>query len=140
MDPYKVLGLSPDASDDDVKKAYRRLAKKYHPDANPGDKVAEQKMKEINAAYDMIVNKKYDPSAGASSYGGGYGGYGNPYGSYTGNANDPFGFGFNPFEGFYGAYTKQQSQEPPRYQAAYNYIQNRKIGRASCRERVSPRV
>ena len=53
-DPYEVLGLSPGASDEEVKKAYRALAKKYHPDLNPGDKVAEEKMKEINAAYDRI--------------------------------------------------------------------------------------
>ena len=49
-DPYKVLGLSPDASDEEVKKAYRRLAKQYHPDLNPGDPVAAKKMQEINAA------------------------------------------------------------------------------------------
>ena len=132
MDPYKVLGLSPNASDDEVKQAYRRLAKKYHPDANPGDKVAEQKMKEINAAYDMIINKRYDPSAGASSYGQGYGqgGYSNPYGRYTGNASDPFGFGFDPFEAFYGAQRRTQEEEPPRYQAARNYIQNRRFSEA----------
>ena len=51
-DPYKVLGLSPDASDEDVKAAYRALAKKYHPDLNPGDKRAAERMNEINAAYD----------------------------------------------------------------------------------------
>lgn len=56
-DPYKVLGVPTTATDDEVKAAYRRLAKKYHPDANPGDKVAEQRMKEINAAYDQIMNK-----------------------------------------------------------------------------------
>ena len=67
MDPYKVLGLSPGASDDEIKKAYRTLAKRYHPDANPGDKTAEQKMKEINAAYDMLINHKYDPASGAST-------------------------------------------------------------------------
>ncbi|MBR4305169.1 MAG: DnaJ domain-containing protein, partial [Clostridia bacterium] len=49
-DPYKVLGISPDATDEEVKKAYRTMAKKYHPDLNPGDKNAEQKMKEINEA------------------------------------------------------------------------------------------
>ena len=49
-DPYKVLGLSPDASDDEIKRAYRRLAKKYHPDLNPGDAEAARKMQQINAA------------------------------------------------------------------------------------------
>ena len=47
-DPYKVLGISPDATDEEVKKAYRTMAKKYHPDLNPGDKNAEQKMKDLN--------------------------------------------------------------------------------------------
>ena len=55
-DPYKVLGVSPDASDDEIKAAYRRLAKKYHPDLNPGDEHAAQMMNEINAAYDQIKN------------------------------------------------------------------------------------
>jgi len=127
-DYYEVLGVAKGASDSEIKSAYRKVAKKYHPDANPGDKVAEQKMKEINAAYDMIINKKYDPSSGASSYG--TGGYSNPYGNYTGNASDPFGFGFNPFEGFYGSYTQQQEAEPLRYQAAYNYIQHRRYNEA----------
>ena len=53
-DPFQVLGVSRDASDEEIKKAYRALTKKYHPDRNPGDKTAEQKMKEINAAYDQI--------------------------------------------------------------------------------------
>ena len=48
--PYEVLGVSPGASKEEVTKAYRRLAKKYHPDLNPGDKSAEKKMSEIHAA------------------------------------------------------------------------------------------
>ena len=56
-DPYKVLGVSPNASDDEIKAAYRQLAKKYHPDNyanNPLADLAEEKMREINEAYDMI--------------------------------------------------------------------------------------
>ena len=55
-DPYKVLGVSPDASDEEIKRAYRKLAKQYHPDLNPGDEVAAKKMQQINAAYDQIKN------------------------------------------------------------------------------------
>ena len=60
-DPYKVLGVSPSASDEDVKKAYRDLAKKYHPDNYVNDPLAdlaEQKMKEITAAYDQIMDMR----------------------------------------------------------------------------------
>ena len=53
-DPYKVLGVSPDASDEEIKQAYRRLAKKYHPDLNPGDQEAARRMQEVNAAYDAM--------------------------------------------------------------------------------------
>jgi molecular chaperone DnaJ len=112
MDPYEILGLSPGASDDEVKKAYRALAKKYHPDANPGDKVAEQKMKDINAAYDMIINKKYRPQSSNPFTGGGqsqsyYGssqtGQG-PQQTYAEYDEDPFdfsSFGFGPFSAFF---------------------------------------
>ena len=65
QDPYTVLGVSKDASEDEIKNAYRKLAKKYHPDLNPGDEKAAAKMKEINAAYDQIKN----PSAyGQAAY------------------------------------------------------------------------
>lgn len=55
-DPYRVLGLTPDASEEEVKRAYRQLAKQYHPDRNPGDAHAAQMMNDINAAYDQIKN------------------------------------------------------------------------------------
>ena len=55
-DPYKVLGVSPDASDEEIKRAYRKLAKKYHPDLNPGDQEAAKMMQLINAAYEQIKN------------------------------------------------------------------------------------
>jgi molecular chaperone DnaJ len=54
QDYYQTLGVSPSASDDDIKKAYRRLALQYHPDRNPGDREAENKIREINAAYEVI--------------------------------------------------------------------------------------
>ena len=65
QDPYEVLGVPRGASEEEVTKAYRKLAKKYHPDLNPGDEEAAKKMSEINAAYNQIKNG----TAGSSSYG-----------------------------------------------------------------------
>ena len=99
-DPYKVLGISPDATDEEVKKAYRTMAKKYHPDLNPGDKNAEQKMKEINEAYDRIKN-----------------------GSASQSSNQGYGNG-----GYYGGYEQanwQQRFDSTELNAAYNYVRAR---------------
>ena len=78
-DPYKVLGVSRDASDEEIKKAYRRLAKKYHPDLNPGDAEAARKMQEVNAAYEQITSPEksssyggYDPFGGSRQQGSSY--------------------------------------------------------------------
>ena len=61
---YDILGIKKGASEKEVKQAYRRLARKYHPDVNPGDKSAENKFKEINEAYEVLSDKddrkKYD--------------------------------------------------------------------------------
>ena len=86
-DYYEVLGVSKTATDEEIKKAYRKLALKYHPDYNPGDKTAEEKFKEINEAHEVLSDpekrKRYDQFgfAGvdpnyAASQGGGAGGFG----------------------------------------------------------------
>ncbi len=103
-DPYKVLGVSPDASDDEIKRAYRRLAKQYHPDRNPGDAEAAKKMQQINAAYEQIKNpEKSQPDPG-------YGGYG----SYSA----------------YGDRQSSQSTGDNYQQAAYQYIRYRRYAEA----------
>ncbi|MCF0107011.1 MAG: J domain-containing protein [Holdemanella sp.] len=84
-DPYDVLGVSRNASDDEIKTAYRKLAKKYHPDLNPGDADAAAKMKEVNEAYNAIKDgsaQYYNPNTGQTTqnpYGQPYGNYRNPY-------------------------------------------------------------
>src|SRR5918997_1250632 len=76
-DYYKILGVDKKASAEDIKKAYRKLARQYHPDRNPGDKAAEERFKQIQAAYDTLGDeekrKAYD-RGGIFNVGGGQGG------------------------------------------------------------------
>ena len=111
IDPYQVLGVSRGASDEEIKKAYRSLSRKYHPDANvnnPNKDQAEEKFKQVQQAYDQIMKEK--------QHGTNYGAYGSGYGQ-TG------GTGYSEYGGFYGnanAYREENS----KLQAAANYIRN----------------
>ena len=95
-DYYEILGVSKSASDDEIKKAYRKLAVKYHPDKNPGDKAAEEKFKEISEANEVLSDKqkraRYDQFGHAGVGGAG----GDPFAG-----GNPFGAGGNPFGGNY---------------------------------------
>lgn len=110
-DYYEVLGLSKGASEEELKKAYRKLAKKYHPDVNPGDKDAEAKFKEINEAYGILSDPEkkarydqfgfagVDPSYGGGGGAGGFGfdmgdiDLGDIFGSFFGGGFGGGGFG-----------------------------------------------
>lgn len=124
-DPYSVLGISRNASDDEIKKAYRNLSRKYHPDANinnPNKEQAEAKFKEVQQAYEQIMHEKeYGPQGGNGGFEdfGGFGGFGS-FGGFGG-----------PFRGFNAEYQRQadagasDSEEDLHMRAAANFINSR---------------
>ena len=112
FDPYSILGVSRDASDEEIKKAYRKLSRKYHPDANinnPNKDQAEEEFKEIQQAYDQIMKEREYGASGNYGYGGntGYGGFGG-FGGYGGSQSN----------------SGYQDEEAIRRQAASNYVQS----------------
>ena len=135
-DPYQVLGVAPGASQDEIKKAYRKKAKLYHPDLNPNNPSAAKKMEEVNEAYDLLSNPEkmrarqqqeqrqqqarsgYSYSggysgqgySGQSSSGSGYRGYQGSYGGQGGWSSDFWGFDFDDLFGF--GFGGQQSDAP----------------------------
>lgn len=124
-DPYAVLGVSPGASEEEIKTAYRKLAKKYHPDLNPGNAEAARKMNEINAAYDRIKNPQsynQDPYGGSNPYGGANP-YGNPYGNRQNGTYYTYTYTYDPFRGFYRQQGPNQNgyQQTSQQQNNYNY-------------------
>ena len=128
-DPYQVLGVSPTASDDEVKKAYRALCKKYHPDANvgkPDAAQAEKRFMEVQQAYEEIMHRR---QGGGARPGSGYNGGQQGYGGYQ--YQDPFdaffgGYGYGNRQGYgqqgYGGYYQQEQDTVIEMRAAKNYI------------------
>ncbi len=123
-DYYEVLGVDRNANDDELKKAYRKLAKKYHPDLNPGDSEAEKNFKEVNEAYEMLSNKEkrarydqfghagVDPNYGAGAGAGGFGGFGGGFDGFDfGDLGDILG---GMFGGGFGGRRRADPNAPQR--------------------------
>ena len=110
MDPYKVLGVSYNASEEEIKKAYRNLSRKYHPDANvgnPNQKEYEEKFKEVQQAYNMLMDQKQGKGQAQQAYG-----------------DDFWGFGGQGFGGQRAGYQQGETKDEQYMRSAANYLQN----------------
>lgn len=124
-DPYQVLGVDRSASDEEIKKAYRSLSRRYHPDANvnnPNKEQAEERFKQVQQAYDRIMKERQQGTAGA--------------GAYSNSAQGAAG-SQGPFGGFSGTYyygnntsRSAEQEQSPRMQAALNYLRSHSFGEA----------
>lgn len=113
-DLYEILGVSRNASDEEIKKAYKKMVKKYHPDLNPDSKTAEEKMKEVNHAYDVLSDpqkkSRYDQFGDDGNNSGGFGGGAGGFGGGFGGGD--FGDIFDMFFG--GGGGRSRNQNAPR--------------------------
>ncbi|MEE9524757.1 MAG: DnaJ domain-containing protein [Thermodesulfovibrionales bacterium] len=124
-DYYKILGVSKDASQDEIKKAYRKLARKYHPDLNPGDNKAESKFKEASEAYAALGDEKKRKE-------------------YDEGGRSPFGPGGFDFEGFTGSAEAEEDMSPVHLVISFLIcsvsVKMRVVSRSACAEQMPSRT